>query len=481
MPLKNLVVLALAAMVSLTCYFAAARNRYANLFAEIVELVDREHLQRPGRDELFDDAITGMLSDLDEHSVYLADRDLEMFDENIEQQFGGVGMYVEADPVSGYLMVTVPMPDTPAFRAGLRAHDLITAIDGQSTHGRTRPECIEQMRGKVGASVSLSVRKTTGETSEISLVREIIPVSSVFGDTTNPDGTRNFVLARYPRLGYLRIDQFGVRTVDEFRAALTSVAGSIDGLIIDLRQNSGGPLSAAVDICDMFLDEGKTIVETRGRDRKLVSRHVSQTGTLVPADLPVAVLVNRNSASASEIVAACLQDHGRAVIIGERSYGKGTVQNVYNLQRDRSAVKLTTANYWPPSGRCIDKHDPTAAATGIWGVPPSPGFEIEMTEEEDLALYRQRQAREISGLTGDGEASPADPAVEPPSQRQPAGDDPQDSENAGLQAQANEALPSEDTPQLPLIDRPLERAIQWLREQPAPGTPLAAPVASRAS
>ncbi len=461
MPLKNLVILALAAIVSLTCYFAAARNRYANLFAEIVELVDREHLQKPGRDELFDDAINGMLSDLDEHSVYLADRELRMFDENIEQEFGGVGMYVEADPESGYLMVTVPMPDTPAFRAGLRARDLITAIDGESTHGRTRPDCIEQMRGQVGTSVRLDIRKTSGETAELSLLREDIPVSSVFGDTTNPDGTRNYVLAEYPRLGYLRIDQFGIRTVDEFRTALTVIAGSIDGLVIDLRQNSGGPLSAAVDICDMFLDDGKTIVETRGRDRKLVSRHVAQAGMLTPADMPVAVLVNRNSASASEIVAACLQDHGRAVIIGERSYGKGTVQNVYNLQRDRSAVKLTTANYWPPSGRCIDKHDPTAEATGIWGVPPSPGFGIEMTEEEVLALFRQRQLREISGLIGDEAGLRAGPAGDPAA-------------DAGEQ-------PSEDTLQLPLIDRPLQRAIQWLKEQPAPGTPLAAPVASRAS
>lgn len=463
MPLRNLVILAICAVIAVTCHQHAARSRLAGLFAEVVELVGREYVRPEPPQKLFDASIRGMLAGLDEHSTYLSDRELQVFDENIDQQFGGVGMYVQVDRATGFLKVGLPMPDTPAFRAGLRSGDLILAINGESTENRPRSQSIEQMRGPVGSPVRLAVRKTDDTEMELTLLREVIPVTSVFGDTTNPDGSRNFKLADYPRIGYLRLDQFGMKTVEEVRAALGTIAGRIDGLIIDLRQNSGGPLQAAVDICDMFLGEGKVIVETIGRDQRLISRHVSHAGTAIDPAIPLAVLVDRGSASASEIVAACLQDHGRAVIVGERSYGKGTVQNVYPLQRNRSAIKLTTAGYWPPSGRPIDRHDPAVAKTGLWGVPPSPGLDVELTEDEVFAVYLQRQQRELTPLV-DGKF-PDQTAIPVPSED----DGDEVAPPAGGRAVA---------PVAPVEDRTLQKAIQWLREhrpvRSAPEDPVAA-------
>ncbi len=471
MPLKNVVVLAVCAIVSLTCYFAAARNRYANLFAEVVELVDREHLAAPRSQDLFNSAMDGMLSGLDQHSVYLAGDDYRSFDENIEQVFGGVGMYVETDPETKYLMVAVPMPDTPAFRAGLLPRDLILSIEGESTQGRSRADCIKSMRGPVGEELHLEIRRDNVITS-VALQRAIIPVTSVFGDTTLPDGTRQFFLSDYPRIGYLRLDQFGQKTTEETRDALQLIAGKIDGLILDLRNNGGGPMNSAVDISDMFLESGLTIVETRGRGKKLVDRHVSRPGVEIGPEIPLAILVNRNTASASEIVAACLQEHGRAIVVGEQTYGKGTVQNVFVLEPGRSAVKLTVASYWPPGGRCIDRNDPAVKDTQVWGVQPNPGFEIELTDEEIAALYVQRQTREIAGLMGDRE-EPANgrgpeedmppPAAEPPIDTAPAG---------------QRVLPAVD-PELPLVDHALRRAIDWMNQQSPARKRSSDPVAVR--
>lgn len=467
MPIKNVVVVAICAIVSLTCHFAATRNRYANLFAEVVELVNQKHLLAPDRRDLFDSAIDGMLTKLDRNSSFLAGRESTTFDELMQQEFGGVGIYVEIDPESKYLMISVPMPDTPAFRAGLRSRDLILAIEGVSTFGRDRSEATSEMRGPIGEPITLEMQRD-GQDFTVTLERAKIPVTSVFGETTNPDGSRNFTLEDDPRIGYLRIDQFGNRTTEETRTALRQIAGRIHGLVIDLRNNGGGPLDSAVDIADMFLPGGLTIVETRGRDRKLEEARISTEGTELPAGTPIAVLVNRNSASASEVVAACLQDHARAVVVGERTYGKGTVQNVYDLEPQRSKIRLTTASYWPPSGRCIDRYDPSSVASGIWGVQPNPGFEFETTDEEIVALKIQIQSREIAGLLG------------PPSVPEKTGNEGEDENGlpnpAGTDAPAAAGHAAEPgvgsdlptagrEPQLEIPDLPLERAREWIRQR----------------
>ena len=479
MPLKNIVVLAICTIVSLTCYFAAAKNRFANLFAEVVELVQHEHLASPVSRSLFDSAMSGMLTNLDIHSVYLAGDSYKMFDENIEQVFGGVGMYVDEDEVSGFLRITAPMPATPSFEAGLRSNDLVTAIDGKTTLGKTRRECIELMRGPIENQVRLDIRRADKDFS-VDLTRRLIPVTSVFGDTTNPDGTRNFYMQEYPRIGYLRMDQFGQRTTSEMSAALKSISGKTDSLILDLRNNGGGPLNSAVEICDMFLEGGLTIVETRGRNKKLIDSYVSSSGMEIPSNMPLVILVNRNSASASEIVAACLQDHHRAIVIGEQTYGKGTVQNVFVLERKRSAVKLTVASYWPPGGRCIDKNDPVAKSTRAWGVLPGPGFEVESSEDDIVANYIDRQMREIAGLVGAEAAAEmldgASDAVPPP-------------DSSGLPKILPDELKTdsaEDTvaqgaPKIPVPDKPLLRAIEYLRSRKSQGDDADKPVIATTS
>jgi carboxyl-terminal processing protease len=232
----------------------------------------------------------------------------------------------------------------------------------------------------------------------LSLTRATIPIPSVHGDWRNPDGSWNFVLKEYPRIGYLRLLQFGEKSAAEMADALAAIDGQVDGLILDLRNNSGVLLDAAIEICDMFVSGNGLIVSTRGRQDRLLDEHFATPETQFDPRLPMAVLVNRNSASASEIVAACLQDYGRAVVVGERSWGKGTVQNIVPVERGQSALKLTTASYWRPNGHNIDRHDPVAKQTGRWGVEPDPGLAIELTEEMIFDIRRQRNRRDLEGL-----------------------------------------------------------------------------------
>jgi carboxyl-terminal processing protease len=263
------------------------------------------------------------------------------------------------------------------------------------------------------------------------LLRDVIQVDSVHGDWLNPDGSWDFFLKDHPHIGYIRLSQFGDRTVNEFRSAVQKVNGSIDCLIIDLRLNSGGLLDAAVSVCSMFLPKGTMVVEIRSRNEGNNKINTNES-PILPGDLPIVVLINRHSASASEIVAACLQDHGRATIIGERSYGKGTVQNVIPLERGRSAIKLTTASYWRPSGVNIDKNHASRNKLKKWGVLPDPGFEFEFTEEDIFQEARNRNIRDLEGIQN-GRPKP----VEDP----PAGN---------------------EEPSPPFVDRSLQKAIEFL-------------------
>jgi carboxyl-terminal processing protease len=334
------------------------------------------------------------------------------------------------------LIVLAPIPGTPAFRAGIRIGDEIADINGQPTKGLDRLEAVKLMRGPGGTQIKLVIRR--GEKSiPMELTRETIPIASLHGDWRNPDGSWNYVLKEYPRIGYLRLLQFGEKSTEEMCEALTAIEGKVDGLILDLRNNSGGLLETAVDICDLFLDERQIIVSTRGRDNRTVDEHFSTSSTKFDPRLPMAILVDRNSASASEIVAACLQDYGRAVVIGEQTWGKGTVQNIIPIEHGQSAIRLTTASYWRPGGQNIDRHDPNAVESGIWGVQPNAGFAIELTEETVFDNMRDRNRRDLEGLN-DGQA---------------ASDEPESSNQEVGQAQT------------PYVDAPLERAIEYLKSQ----------------
>lgn len=421
MPLRNVVAISLCALFSLVCYSVASKNRYANLFAEALEVVDRESLLEIPRRELFDNAMTGMMSDLDEHSMYISGDTFRLFDEDMKQKFGGVGMYVDNDPVNGRLIVLAPIPGTPAFEAGVISGDWIKEIGGLTTEGLERSDAVRLMRGPQGEAVTVKLGRGDREW-EVNMVRAAIRVPSVHGDWRQADGDWNFTLKESPNIAYLRLLQFGVMSIDEMRVSLEEIGGASEGLILDLRNNSGGLLDAAIEICDMFLGKEQLIVSTRGRKGRMINENFSSTTPLFDPAKPMVIIVNRNSASASEIVAACLQDHGRAVIVGERSWGKGTVQNVIPIERGKSALKLTTASYWRPNGNNINRFDDEASESGIWGVLPDQQYEVELTEEELFENARQRNMRDLQGLIGsaeegDSEKGETEPHVDLPLQR----------------------------------------------------------------
>lgn len=456
MPLRNLLVIGLTVAISMACYSVAAKNRYANLFAEAMDVIDQKSLRVIPREKLFVSAMNGMMEDLDEHSMFFSGELFSSFDEDIKQEFGGVGMYVESDPNTKRLFVLAPMPNTPAYEAGLRAGDQILTIDGEPTEGKSRRDAVNLLRGPVGKTVKLEVERK-GEKMEKSLKRAVIPVASVHGDYRDAQGNWKYLIRDESRIGYVRLIQFGEKSAEEMAKAFLEVGDEIDGLIIDLRNNSGGLLSVAIDICDMLLPKDLAIVRTRGRNKVLEDEYFSTSTMVLKPSVPIVVLVNRNSASASEIVAGCLQDHQRAVIIGEQTWGKGTVQNVIPIQRGESALKLTTASYWRPSGKHIDRNDDEAKQTKKWGVQPNEGFEIELTEESVFQNIRQRNIRDLHGLLTPEESQvvtqmrrleePTDPPSGP-------------TEDVGESGSDDDAQGNESESQ---IDLPLQRAIEYFQ------------------
>ena len=418
MPLRNLVVITLVALFSLACYSVASKNRYANLFAEALEVIDREALRDIPRRELFENAMDGMMTELDEHSMYISGDMFRAFDEDMKQEFGGVGIYVDNDPVSQRLIVLAPIPNTPAYKAGVRSGDWIQEISGKSTDGLARGDAVKLMRGPTGEPVTVKIERA-GAAWEETLIREAIPVPSLHGDWRMASGKWRFTLKDHPEIAYFRLIQFGSMSVEEFESALEEVSDDAQGLILDLRNNSGGLLEAAIQISDLFLGDGKTIVSTRGRGGRLVEEMYSGSPAVFPKNKPIVVLVNRNSASASEIVAACLQDHGRAVVVGEQTWGKGTVQHVIPIERGLSALKLTTSSYWRPSGQNIDRFSEEALETGVWGVNPAEENRIELTKEVLFENARQRNQRDLQGLVGAPELQAEDLEGEQPHVDQP--------------------------------------------------------------
>ena len=331
MPTRNLLVLCLSAIISLACYHRAAHNRWASTIADAIGQIESNFVEPIDRRELFEGSMDGMVKQLDQYSGYVSPDDYNQLLEDLDQEFGGVGIIVDVDPDTERLMVLSPFVDTPAYDAGMRAGDLIMAIEGEDTEGLDASDTIKMIRGAPGTDVNLTVLPF-GEEEErdVTLTRAIIPVESVLGDSRKSDGTWEFFLADRPEIGYIRITSFGENTAYDLKSAYEQVASrdvDTEGLIIDLRQNPGGLLESAVDVCDLFLSGGD-IVSIRGRDKVLEREYKANSKVTIASSLPVAVLVDHYSASASEIVSACLQDHDRAVVIGERSWGKGTVQSV---------------------------------------------------------------------------------------------------------------------------------------------------------
>lgn len=381
MPRRNLLILLLIALVAIVCYQRAPRDPYARVLGEAMRTIEGRALERVTDEQLFAHAMDGMLDNLDQYSAYLTPDDWEKFEQSLDLQFAGVGMELELDPDTKQLTVLSPLVGSPAYQAGILAGDRILRIGKTGTDGMSLNDAVVLLRGKPGEPVTLSIlHPGEKQPKEVHLVREIVQIASVLGDTRNADGSWNFVLAGHNGIGYVRISSFTDETVVELREVITRLATrDLRGLVLDLRDDPGGYLDAAVDVCDLFLRSG-VIVTTKRRGGQ-IARLCTAAGNTPFADLPLAVVVNQQTASAAEIVAAALQDNHRAVVVGQRSFGKGTVQEIMPLGRDYGAMKLTTASYWRPSGQNIQR-PPRATAKDQWGVSPNEGFEVVLDKEE---------------------------------------------------------------------------------------------------
>jgi carboxyl-terminal processing protease len=389
----------------------AQRSTDYTFFDPIIE-VQQKILQRY-QDEvdlkkLQEGAIAGMMEALnDPYSVYVPPSEATEFTKQLTGEYVGIGAQVQLQ--DRWLTIVSPLEDSPAFEVGLQAEDRVIKIEGTTTQGLSIDKCIEMLMGDPGTKVNIVVdRKGTEIPFEIT--RKRIKTRSIKGfHREDADGNKwMFELDPARKIAYIRLIQFTPRVSGELEAALRSVGadkGELKGLILDMRYNPGGVLTEAINIADLFLKEG-VIVSTKGRSHPEEIARARDRGTL--PDFPIAVLQNANSASASEVLAGALVENNRAIIVGTRSFGKGSVQSVHTLDRGKGAeLKLTEQGYYLPSGRSITKKDDSAT----WGVDPTDGFYVPMTDEELTALFEVRRKLEV--LKKNGDAQPAVPDAAP--------------------------------------------------------------------
>jgi carboxyl-terminal processing protease len=395
MPRRNVLVLLAVTLVTLLCYPRVQKDPYARMLDEAMSTIEHRYAEPVRASELFQGAMSGMVGKLDENSAYVSPEKLPRFNEVVDQQFVGVGMDVTLDPQTSQLAVLRPLVGSPAYVAGVRAGDKILRIGPSSTQGMSLHDAASLLRGKPGDPVTLTILHQGEEKPlEITIVRATIPIPTVLGDLRNADGSWNYFLEGRDRIGYLHVTSFTDQTVDELRKALEWLTEhDMRGLVLDLRDNPGGYLAAAVNACRLFMEPG-VIVTIRRRGGR-ISETYSADSKGPFTNFPMAVLVNDQTASAAEIVAASLQDHHRAVVVGQRSYGKGSVQEVISLPDDCGALKLTTASYWRPSGKNIQRpHDTEASAE--WGVSPDEGCQVASTPAEQDRWRQWRAHRYVS-------------------------------------------------------------------------------------
>jgi len=345
--------------------------RLLNLLGDVFERVRADYVEEPTDQKLIESAITGMLVSLDPHSSYLNAKNFREMQVETRGEFGGLGIEVTME--NGLVKVISPIDDTPAFRAGVESGDLITHLNGDPVLGLALSEAVEKMRGPVGSNLKVTIRRAGRDPFDVTITRAVIKIKSV---RSHIEG----------EIGYLRITSFSERTdmgVGKAMEAFHKELGDkLRGVVIDLRNNPGGLLDQAISVSDAFLDKGE-IVSTRSRRSEDTQRYNSHPGDLAKG-LPIVVLTNGGSASASEIVAGALQDHRRAIILGTKSFGKGSVQTIIPLP-GHGAMRLTTARYYTPSGRSIQ-------AVGI-----EPDIKVEQARIESLKPQSRRRESDLRG------------------------------------------------------------------------------------
>ncbi len=385
----------MAVLLVLTPQAAFAQEKKADtyrqlkLFGDVFERVRADYVEEVSDQELIEAAIRGMLADLDPHSSYLDAKSFQDMRVQTKGEFGGLGIEVTME--GGLVKVVSPIDDTPAFRAGVQAGDLISHLDSEPVLGLTLAEAVELMRGPISTDIVLTIRRTNREPFDVTITRDIITVKSV---RSRLEG----------KIAYVRITTFNEQSTPGLESAVQELrdesGDSLQGFVLDLRNNPGGLLDQAVSVSDSFLNQGE-IVSTRGRNPDDAQRFNAREGDLA-AGLPVVVLINGGSASASEIVAGALQDHGRAIVMGTRSFGKGSVQTIIPLSGN-GAMRLTTSRYYTPSGRSIQ-------AKGI-----EPDIEVPQARLELIDQGETRNEADLRGaLKNDDAAAPDGAGAEAP-------------------------------------------------------------------
>ena len=348
------------------------------LFGTVLDRIRSDYVEEVSDAELIKAAIDGMLTSLDPHSSYLDEEDRKRLDVDTRGEFGGLGIEVTME--GGYVKVVSPIDDTPAAKAGMQPNDLIIALDGKTVRGMALGDAVKLMRGKVGDKIKLTVRRGEQAPFDVEIVRAVIKVSPI---RARSEG----------KIGYIRISSFTRQTEPNLIKAVDGlkkeIGEDIEGFVLDLRNNPGGLLDQAISVSDAFLDKGE-IVSTRGREKQKAQRYNAESGDIIDG-LPMVILINGGSASASEIVAGALHDHGRAILVGERTFGKGSVQTIQRIP-GHGAIRLTIARYYTPSGISIQAK----------GIEPDINVPLAKVEAVDTSM-RRREADLDGALDSSGE------------------------------------------------------------------------------
>ncbi len=407
MVLSLVMVFLLGVLVAQGVAQMGGKARSIDVIDEVERMVTANYVEKPDQAKLTKGAIDGMLEALDDpYAEYIPAEEAAEFEKAMTGSFSGIGCQV--DTKDGYLYIVSPLEDSPAFNAGVLAGDKIVKVDGKSTQGKKVDECIKMITGPEGTTVHVDILRM-GQEISLDITRAKIVSKSVRGyRRQNGNGHWDYLIDPANKIAYVRMSQFTPTSPSELREALNHAADEaktdpekLGGLILDLRNNPGGLMDAAIEIADMFLDEGR-IMSTKGRDGGAFPEVVykAEHSEHTPK-YPIAILVNGNSASASEIVSGSLSENNRAVVIGTRTFGKGLVQSVSGLRRDqRASVKFTTQRYYLPSGRLIQRSDDSK----VWGVDPTPGMFLPLTDAENLAGLLKRRDWDI--LRKDGASLP---------------------------------------------------------------------------
>jgi carboxyl-terminal processing protease len=405
---RNLLIIAIVVPGCLLACAAQDRTGQGKRFAEVIYRIDKGYFRNIDSEHLFQAAMEGVFRKLDDRSEFIEPSKLRNYERDFKKEFAGIGVELDAELSSGDIVVVAPVYGGPAWQAGIRSGDRIVSVEGIETSGRNLSEIVAQFRGEVGSQVDLCIRKQgvglndRSAIQDITISRQNITIESVRGDRRLPSGKWDWWLEGDPTIAYLRISHFSKRTDAEVAALIEKLVFKQPpkGLVIDLRGNSGGILEGGIALCDLFLEDGLIAAVTNDRlnrsNRKQLQQKWTATAGQVLKGVPIAVLVDEFTASVAEIVAACLQDHKRATIVGSRTFGNASIQTITALSSGPGAIQLTTNEYQRPSGTSLHRLS-TSTGSDAWGVRPDSNFAFSPTRKQLEDWITWRQDRDRSG------------------------------------------------------------------------------------